>query len=145
MAALSLLLLCACGSGPASPGGPTSGSPDDPLTQGTDSDLLADTRGEGAFFLDEASVRVAESYPVQLFLEVSGHAPTPCHRVAYTVASELADDGSGEIHVVLTTVPTDGMCAQVLQPHRFTIPLGSADLPVTVRVGDDEFVTTVRP
>ncbi|HHU10794.1 MAG TPA: hypothetical protein GXZ60_12400 [Intrasporangiaceae bacterium] len=144
MTVLGVLLLCACGSGPASPDEPATGPTDDPTTHGSEDGLLADTRGDDTFFLDTASVHVAESDPVQLFLEVSGHAPTPCHRVAYTVSTESADNGTDEIKVVLTTVATDGMCAQVLQPHQFTVPLGTADLPVTVRVGDDEFVKTIR-
>lgn len=141
---LSGLLLGGCGAGPTAPGGPSDGLHDDaPSTSGED--LLADTHGDAPFFLGEASVRVAESHPVQLFLEATGNAPTPCHRIAYTVSTEQPDKGNAEIRVVLTTVATEGACAQVLQPHRVIIPLGTADLPVTVRVGDDEFVTTIHP
>lgn len=150
---LGLFLLGGCGSASISPeetpitapSHPTAGSPDAPISDheprpSDGTDLLADTRGDAPFYLDQAGVQVAESYPVQLFLEVSGNAPTPCHQVAYTIDSQ-----PGEIQVDITTVAGEGMCAQMLQPHTFVIPLGTADLPVTVRVGRDDFVETVRP
>jgi hypothetical protein len=136
------LLAAGCGSTTTSPGG----SPDDPVTQSPGepagsptSTLLADTTGEAPFYVDTVSVRVAESYPVQLFLEVVGHAPTPCHRIAYTVEEDR--DG---ISVAITTTSPGEPCAQVLEPHEIVIPLGTAELPITVRV-NDEHVETVRP
>ncbi|MFN2319841.1 MAG: hypothetical protein ABR500_09190 [Dermatophilaceae bacterium] len=99
-----------------------------------------DATGDAPFYLEAASVRVAESYPVQLFLDVTGSAPTPCHRIAYRI-----DASAAEINVAITTSSSEKSCAQVLEPHAFTIPLGPADLPVTVQVNDGEFVETVRP
>lgn len=101
-------------------------------------DLLADTTGDSPFYLQTAEVRVAESYPVQLFLDVTGDAPTPGHAVAYTV-----EHHGDRIEVVITTQAGEGMSATVLQPHAFAIPLGSAELPVTVDVNDGEIVETV--
>jgi hypothetical protein len=143
LALASALLVTGCGSAATSPGG----SPDDPVTHGPGdpagsgaSDLLADTTGEAPFSVDTVSVRVAESFPVQLFLDVTGHAPTPCHRIAYTI-----EERHEEISVAITTTSSGESCAQVLQPHEIVIPLGSADLPITVRVNDGEHVETVSP
>lgn len=107
---------------------------------GGDDELLVGVRGDSPFHLDGAEVRVAESEPVQLFLDVEGNAPTPCHTVAYEVQE---DDGGYAVHV--TTVAGPGMCAQVLQPHSFSIPLGEApELPVTVDVNDGAVSLTVE-
>lgn len=136
-------LVTGCGSVATPPGGSPDDSvthePGDPAGSGP-SDLLANTTGEAPFSIDTVSVRVAESFPVQLFLDVAGHAPTPCHRIAYT--TEKRPD---EISVAITTTSAEESCAQVLQPHEFVIPLGSADLPITVRVNEAEYVETVRP
>lgn len=117
-------------------------SGEDPVDAGDGSGstgtLLRDTVGDSPLHIDEVEVRVAESFPVQLFLHVVGNAPTPCHQVAYSI-----DTDAEGIAVQLTTVAGDGMCAQVLEPVDVSVPLGRADLPVTVTVNDGEFVTTV--
>ena len=144
--ALSLTLLVAgCGSatsgpGAVSPTGDTAVTNDDAADSGGSDGLLADTTGDAPFFIDEVNVQVAESHPVQIFLEVKGNAPTPGHAVAYTV--EHAGD---RIAVHITTQSNSEVSAAVLQPHEFVIPLGPADLPVTVDVNDGEFSETIEP
>lgn len=145
-----VLLLAGCGSAAPSDGPGAGLDPDSPVQTsdgdvGTDDDgndgpgpLLSDTVGDSPLYIDEIDVRVAESYPVQLFLDVVGSTPTPCHKVAYSVDTE-----ADTITVQLTTVAQEGMCAQVLQPVQFAVPLGHAELPVTVSVNDGEFVTTI--
>lgn len=161
LSALVALVLTGCGTaGPS--GNPGSGSDPDTPDTGVSTDntstsddgtgggrmgddggggdaLRPDTVGDSPLHIDEIDVRVAESFPVQLFLHVIGNAPTPCHRVAYSIES-----GLDEIAVQLTTVASDGLCTQVLQPVDVTVPLGRADLPVTVNVNDGEFVTKVE-
>lgn len=148
------LALAGCGSASVDPGAGTPAAPtvgagatdDETDTAGADDaapdepDLLADTMGTAPFYIDSVTVRVAESHPVQLFLEVSGNAPTPAHTVAYTV-----DNDGDTIAVHVTTQPGEGMAPQVLQPHDIVIPLGRAELPVTVDVNDGEFTETVNP
>lgn len=153
-----VLVVAGCGSATVDPGGdspvaPTTGTdaPDD-LSSGDepddlgdgppagDTDLLEGTVGGAPFYIDSVGVTVAESHPVQLFLDVSGNAPTPAHTVAYTVEAE-----GDTIAVHITTQAGPGMAPQVLQPHSFVIPLGRADLPVTVDVNDGEFTETVEP
>ncbi|MGA8045811.1 MAG: hypothetical protein WCA30_06035 [Dermatophilaceae bacterium] len=122
------LTVVGCGSG--------DGSPSSPSSQG----VLADTTGDSPFYLENVSVRVAESFPVQLFLDVSGNAPTPCHSVAYVVQKDEVG-----IAVSITSQSSTQACAQVLDPRQLVIPLGPSELPVTVTVNDDEYVETVRP
>ena len=160
MSVLVALVLAGCGTADPS-GAPGSGSDpdtpdrgvstdntatDDDATDGVATDepgddgaLLPDTVGDSPLHLEEVDVRVAESFPVQLFLHVTGNAPTPCHRVAYSIETD-----ADQIAVQLTTVASDGMCTQVLHPVDVTIPLGRADLPATVTVNDGAFVTTVE-
>ena len=154
LALAALLALTACGGETGAPGaddGPderTTPSEDEATGPGgeddeddEDDELLTDTRGEGEFFIDGLAVRQAESHPVQLFLDVQGHAPTPCHTVAYDVGST-----GQNILVHLTTVEQTGMmCTQVLVPHEVSVPLGAAeDFPVTIDVNDGEHVLTVN-
>lgn len=151
LALAALLALTACGGETGAPGaddGPderTTPSEDEATGPGgeddEDDELLTDTRGEGEFFIDGLAVRQAESHPVQLFLDVQGHAPTPCHTVAYDAGST-----GQNILVHLTTVEQTGMmCTQVLVPHEVSVPLGAAeDFPVTIDVNDGEHVLTVN-
>jgi hypothetical protein len=94
----------------------------------------------GEFFIESLDVRVAESFPVQLFLDVEGNAPTPCHEVVWDV-----EEAEGERRVTIwTEVDPDIVCIQVLESHTFTIPLGAApDLPVDVWV-NGELIRTVE-
>jgi hypothetical protein len=138
----AVLTVSGCGSSESPAGGP----PDEPVSDvpaaGSgpgEGDPLSDTRGDDPFYLDSVSVRVAESDPVQLFLEVAGSAPTPCHAVAYEVTQT-----SEELDVTITTVASGEMCTQVLDPREVVLPLGTSELPVTVRV-NDELVETVQP
>lgn len=125
---VAALTIVGCGSG--------DGASDSPSSPG----VLANATGDSPFYLEEVSVRVAESFPVQLFLDVSGSAPTPCHFVAYVV--EKDDD---TIAVTITSQSSEQACAQVLDPRQVVIPLGPSELPVTVAVNDDEYVETIRP
>lgn len=128
IAVVIALTVVGCGSGDGSSSSPSSPG------------VLVDTAGDSPFYLKTVSVRVAESFPVQLFLDVSGNAPTPCHSVAYVVQK---DDET--IAVSITTQSSTQACAQVLDPRQLVIPLGPSELPVTVAVNEDEYVETVRP
>lgn len=152
LALAGLLTTAACGTETGTPAGDevTTG-PQDTATEGgggatgpdgEELELLADLRGEGQFFIDGVSVRQLESHPVQLFLDVDGHAPTPCHTVAYEVERDRQDD----VVVHLTTVEqADTMCTQVLVPHRITVPLGAVQVfPVSIDINDGEHVFTVE-
>lgn len=116
------------------------GTGDGSSTSPSSQPVLSETTGDSPFYLDSVSVRVAESFPVQLFLDVSGSAPTPCHSVAYEVRK-----GDDTITVTITSQSSGQACAQVLDPRQLVVPLGPSELPVTVDVNDGQYVTTVRP
>ena len=59
-----------------------------------------------------AELRIMESYPIQVMLDVSGEKPTPCHEVFWT-----AEDDGEVIHIeMISQVASDQDCAQVTEP-----------------------------
>ena len=76
----------------------------------------------GRFFVDRAQIVVAESFPPQYILSLSGSLPTPCHMFRLTVSVRAAD------HRVLVNayslVDPQAVCVQVLQPVSVNMPLG---------------------
>ena len=93
--------------------------PPQPYVPQPGDDLMA--RGE--FYLDNASLLIMESYPLQINLQVTGNLPTPCHHLRVTVAPP---DQDGRINVeVFSVADPNALCAQVLEPVDTSIPLGS--------------------
>lgn len=79
--------------------------------------------GGGPVYVDETSVVIRESFPMQLALEVKGHLPTPCHELRWTVEGPNED---GEIRIEMISVATtDEACIQVLEPFETGVELGS--------------------
>ncbi|MCI0544236.1 MAG: hypothetical protein L0Z49_07280 [Actinobacteria bacterium] len=76
---------------------------------------------DGPVFIGSATLRVMESFPVQVVLDVVGEKPTPCHEVFWTVEHD------GEVIVVemISQIPPDQVCAQVIDPFTVAVPLGS--------------------
>jgi hypothetical protein len=71
--------------------------------------------------ISSAELRIMESYPIQVMLDVSGEKPTPCHEVFWTAK----DDGE-MIHIeMISQVASDQACAQVIEPFMVAVPLGS--------------------
>jgi hypothetical protein len=139
VALVAALAITGCGFAERSPSA-TPSQPSAPSSSPSSEPVLADTVGDSPFYLDDVSVRVAESFPVQLFLAVTGLAPSPCHAVAYLVRTE-----PDRIDVTITSQPGTRPCAQVLDPRELSLPLGPATLPVTVDVNGGEFVEIVQP
>lgn len=76
---------------------------------------------EGDVSIASAELRIMESYPIQVMLDVSGEKPTPCHEIFWRVS----DDGAViEIEMVSQIAP-DQQCAQVIEPFMVAMPLGS--------------------
>ena len=72
---------------------------------------------------DTAEVLLAESFPVQVRLEVTGVLPDPCAKPGWAVAP---GDDQGRIQVSLFfDRPTDTACVQVVAPFAASIPLGT--------------------
>ncbi len=70
-----------------------------------------------------AELYMAESFPPQPFLHLSGELPTPCHELRILVNPP---DDTDQIHVVVYSVadPTT-VCVQVLEPFDISIPLSN--------------------
>lgn len=107
----------------------TADNPDDTVTHGVDDPppvtvptLPVPDALRGSVFVSETGITIAESWPIQVFVNVLGDAPTPCHTVQWEVA---ADDGV--VAIELFSVDSGGICAQVLVPFDVSIPAGSFD------------------
>jgi hypothetical protein len=76
---------------------------------------------DGEVFVSATNLLIAESFPIQVSLQVEGEKPTPCHEIFWT--SEDSGDAI-EITMISQTVP-DQACAQVIEPFIISVPLGS--------------------
>lgn len=76
---------------------------------------------DGEVWVTGADLRIMESFPIQVMLDVSGEKPTPCHEIFWTVD----DDGEVIEIEMISQVATDAMCAQVIEPFTIAVPLGS--------------------
>jgi len=76
---------------------------------------------QGPAYVESVDFLLAESYPVQVAVVVSGQLPTPCHTLDWTLSRE---DGRFTLDVYSLADPA-GACAQVLHPFEVAIGLGS--------------------
>lgn len=74
-------------------------------------------------FLEKIEALIAMSYPPQVFLQLTGALPTPCHQLRVKVAKP---DAQNRIQVEVYSV-VDGslICIQVLESFDVNVPLGS--------------------
>lgn len=73
--------------------------------------------------IERVELLQAESWPVQVRLELTGSLPSPCHELSYAVTLPSAD---GLIVVDAAAEPVQGAnCAREATPFRQTIGLGS--------------------
>lgn len=80
---------------------------------------------KGQVFVQETSLEIMESYPIQAALAVRGDLPTPCDELAWEVGET---DEQGRVPVSLfsrSTLQEDQGCIQVLAPFEVRIPLGA--------------------
>jgi hypothetical protein len=119
--ALSVLLLglAACAGGPDTPTGAPPTTPVTTAPSGLDSPVPAGWV-ESPFVPTALYLRVMESFPMQVRLDVSGDLPTPCHQPFWTVV----DDGSVVAVTIVSATAPDQVCAQVIEPVELSIPLG---------------------
>jgi hypothetical protein len=74
-------------------------------------------------FLDANELLIAESYPLQIFLQLRGSLPTPCHQLRASIA---APDAQNRIMVeAYAVVDGDRACIQVLKSFEQSVRLGS--------------------
>jgi hypothetical protein len=138
------LILAACGD-PGQVGGDgattstvsptTTANPDEPVDDGGDQPIVEpgppgsipeprppiDGNIDGDVFITSADLRIMESFPIQVMLDVSGDKPTACHEIFWTVE----DDGEVIDIVMISQIASDQVCAQALEPFTVAVPLGS--------------------
>ena len=99
---------------------------------GEDQSSIVGTLPEGAIagnaFVNEASLMIAESFPVQIFITITGDLPDPCHSLLVEIAEPDRDD---QIHITVSSYQADSelMCIQVLEPFEERISLPTENLP----------------
>lgn len=77
----------------------------------------------GNVHIESAGLLMAESYPPQVFLVMSGSLPTPCHQLRVEVS---APDAQNRIQVeAYSLVDPNAICAQVLKAFEASVRLGS--------------------
>jgi hypothetical protein len=110
-------------------------NPDQPVDSGGDEPIVEpgppgsipeprppiDGNVNGEVFITSADLRIMESFPIQVALDVSGDKPTPCHEIFWTVE----DDGEVIAIDMISQVAQDQVCTQVLEPFSIVVPLGS--------------------
>ncbi|NPV57793.1 MAG: hypothetical protein HPY76_14150 [Anaerolineae bacterium] len=91
----------------------------------------------GPVFIDSATIRAAESYPVQYAVVLEGNLPTPCHQLR---AEVNLPDAHNVIRIELySLVDPEVLCAQVLQDFETTLnlPDGLAAGEYTLSINED--------
>jgi hypothetical protein len=116
---LMLVLLAACAPAKTRTPIPPVRQIENPYTpKPGDSKLL-----RSAVYLDETSILLMESYPVQVALTMKGNLPTPCHSLRISIADS---DVENRIAIeVYSVADPNGVCIQILEPFDVSIPLGS--------------------
>jgi hypothetical protein len=134
-----LLVIAACGAGEpvGGVGGGTSTTVD--LDQPVDSDGDEPIAGpgpvgsipeprppidgniDGEVWITSAELRIMESFPIQVMLDVTGEKPTACHEVFWT-----AEDTGETIEIeMISQISADQVCAQAIAGFTVAVPLGS--------------------
>jgi hypothetical protein len=79
----------------------------------------------GTIYIDSSDLLVAESYPVQIFLHITGNLPTPCHEFRSQVPSP---DEQNRIYVTAwSESDPNTICIQVLEPFDTNISISMED------------------
>ena len=81
----------------------------------------------GNAFVSEASLAIAESFPVQIYITISGDLPDPCHSLNIDIAEP---DTENRIYITASSYrkDTELSCIQVLEPFEERINLPTQDL-----------------
>lgn len=83
-------------------------------------DLIHVSEAQRAY-IEEIEIRILESFPVQVHVQVSGNLPTPCNELG--PIHQRFTDNRFEIAINVTPLQTFAPCIQVLEPFETTIPL----------------------
>jgi hypothetical protein len=74
--------------------------------------------------IESFEVHLAESFPVQVFVEVEGYLPDPCWEPQEPT---IERDGNRFIVTILAERDPEEMCPQVIEEYSETVPLGNAE------------------
>jgi hypothetical protein len=76
---------------------------------------------DGEVWISSAELRIMESYPIQVMLDVTGEKPTSCHEIFWTV-----EDTGNTIDIeMISQITADQVCAQAIAEFSIAVPLGS--------------------
>ncbi len=77
----------------------------------------------GEVFIQETSISIAESFPMQIFLSVVGELPTPCNELMWEV-----DETPGRFDVTMwSEIDPAVSCIAVIEPFEVNIKLGDTE------------------
>ena len=80
-------------------------------------------RGEVFLDLENSSLAIMESFPIQVSAMLNGNLPDPCHQLRVVVTPAIAEK---KINIEMYSLAELGkICITVLQPFNATIGLGS--------------------
>lgn len=98
----------------------------------------------GNIFLDASRLLSTASFPPQLFLELAGSLPTPCHQLRVQVPPPNAQN---QIRIsVYSLADPSAMCAQMIAPFNTNVSLGNlAKGKYTVWVNDKQIGEFTMP
>ncbi len=74
--------------------------------------------------INRVDVRLAESHPVQVYVEIAGYLPDPCWNAQEPVVEQ--DGQRFEIEIVAER-KADEVCPQVIEDYETVVELGTAD------------------
>jgi hypothetical protein len=89
----------------------------------------------GAVYITSTDLLIAESYPVQVSLHISGDLPTPCHFFSYSYQIGSVNDRFRIDVSAWSESDPNAVCAQVLEPFDENLPIsmeGAAEGTYTV-------------
>ena len=109
------------------PDEPVDDSGDQPIDEPGPTGSIPDPRPpidgniDGEVSITSTDLRIMESFPIQVMLDVSGDKPTACHEIFWTVE----DDGEVIDIDMISQIAPDQICAQAIEPFTIAVPLGS--------------------
>ncbi|MCC6455872.1 MAG: hypothetical protein IT328_13050 [Caldilineaceae bacterium] len=80
----------------------------------------------GAAVVEKIEVRILESYPVQVHVELSGYLPDGCTTIR---ATEVVNAGTTFRIRMTTGRPPNAMCTMVITPFQEVVPLDVMGMP----------------
>ncbi|MGH8926355.1 MAG: hypothetical protein ACRDWA_17280 [Acidimicrobiia bacterium] len=99
---------------------------DQPIAEPSEPGMIPEPRPpipgniDGPVMIASSGLRIMESFPIQVMVNVEGEKPNPCHEIFRSVE----DTGEAiEIEMISQTA-SDQNCAQVIKPFIIAVPLG---------------------